>query len=205
MKNMLTPEEQIEFLAAIEKVKTVATRQLLERTYPDNVMRIIPQLHHNVDALFVQETTTGKEIACRAGCSYCCHVRVEAKPPEIDYIARQLKLLPDAELTHILAHMYEGFIEKGRLAVAEPQKRAACVLLENQQCMIYANRPAVCRKGHSTDAQRCAEGAQTIPQHLDIILKAEALIQGVGAAYADVQLSGESQEFTTALWDALNI
>ena len=196
---MLTPDEQAEFLAAIQSVRRVATRQLVEQPYPENIIRIVPQIQRGVDDLYIHAKAAGKDIACRAGCSYCCHVRVEAKQPEIDYIAHQLKQLPDAEFTHLVEHMRTGLSEKQRLATTDPLQRPPCVLLENQQCMIYANRPAVCRKGHSIDAQRCADGAATIPQHLDIILKAEALIQGARAAYSDVGLPADTLEFSAAL------
>ncbi|MFZ6689973.1 YkgJ family cysteine cluster protein [Undibacterium sp. SXout11W] len=199
---MLTPDEQDEFLAAIQSVRRVA-RQLAEKPYPANIMRIVPQIQHAVDDLFAQSNMTGKEIACRAGCSFCCHVRVEAQQPEIDYIAHQLTQLPVAELAHIVEHMRARLAEKQRLIAIDPLQKPPCVLLENQQCMIYENRPAVCRKGHSIDAQQCADGAATIPQHLDIILKAEALMQGVGAAYADVGLPADTKEFTAALFATL--
>ncbi|MFZ6862407.1 YkgJ family cysteine cluster protein [Undibacterium sp. Ji67W] len=202
---MLTPDEQAEFLAAIQSVRRVAFRQLAEKPYPANIMRIVPQIQHGVDDLFAPSNRAGKEIACRAGCSFCCHVRVEAQQPEIDYIAHQLRQLPVAEFAHIVEHMRIGLAEKQRLATTEPFQRPPCVLLENQQCMIYENRPAVCRKGHSIDAQQCADGASTIPQHLDIILKAEALMQGVSAAYADAGLPADTKEFTEALLVTLTI
>jgi len=196
---MLTPDEQAEFLAAIQSVRSVAVRQLAEKPYPANIMRIVPQIQRGVDDLFAPSNRTGKEIACRAGCSFCCHVRVEAQQPEIDYIAHQLRQLPVAEFSHIVEHMRFGLTEKQRLVAIDPLEKLPCVLLENQQCMIYENRPAVCRKGHSIDAQQCADGALTIPQHLDIILKAEALMQGASAAYADAGLPAETKEFTEAL------
>ncbi|MFZ6693717.1 YkgJ family cysteine cluster protein [Undibacterium sp. SXout20W] len=207
---MLTPDEQTAFLTAIDSVKAVSKRQLEERTYPDNVMRIIPQLHHKVDELFVQAQAEGRQIACRAGCSFCCHVRVEAKQAEIDYIAQKLHQLPETELTAILVHMEQGFAEKAAFSLSDPLKKLPCVLLKNQQCMIYENRPTVCRKGHSIDVQPCADGASEIPQHLDLILKAEAWIQGVGVACAEMAAQHDSdqpfvsKEFTQALWATLH-
>ncbi|MFZ6847845.1 YkgJ family cysteine cluster protein [Undibacterium sp. RuRC25W] len=205
---MLTAEEQAEFFAAIDAVKITAQRQLAQRVFPTNVIHLFPQLYRHVDDLFVKMQARGKTIACRAGCSYCCHVKLEAKQAEVDYIARQLKQLPADEFAHIVAHMRQGFVEKQALAQSNLGQRGPCVLLENQQCMIYANRPGVCRKAHSIDAQRCADGDETIPQHLDLILKAEALIQGVGAAVEEVMPEGtapESKEFTDALWVALAV
>lgn len=203
---MLTVDEQAEFYAAIAAVKDAAQRQLAKRPFPDNVIHLYPQLHLNVDHLFTTGAAASKSIACSAGCSHCCHVKIEAKQPEVDYIARQLKQLSADELAHIVEHMRRGFEEKKAMAKVTPHRRGACVLLEDHRCMIYVNRPAVCRKGHSLDAQQCAAGATTIPQHLDLILKAEALIQGVGMAVAEVMPGGSSTastEFADALWVAL--
>ncbi|MFZ6726844.1 YkgJ family cysteine cluster protein [Undibacterium sp. MH2W] len=203
---MLTADEQAHFFAAIEAVKNAAQRQLATRPFPENVVHLYPQLHRQVDDLFVKASEAGRVTACHAGCSYCCHVRVEAKQTEVDYIAGQLKQLPRDALEHIIDHMRQGILRKQAIEEQAPGQRGACILLENQRCAIYAYRPAVCRKGHSLDAEQCATGAATIPQHLDLILKTEALIQGIGAAVAAAIPDGApsaSTEFADALWMAL--
>lgn len=67
-------------------------------------------------------------LACRPGCSGCCHYPVDIMPLEADLIAKRTGRRP---------------IASGGTADTEDMP---CPFLSNNQCSIYDDRPMVCRK-----------------------------------------------------------
>jgi Fe-S-cluster containining protein len=95
--------------------------------------------------------------ACGKGCSYCCHILVEASVPEIlaiaEYIRHQFtperrERLDRAIDEHI--RTTEGMTRDGRMSIS-----VACPLLEAGCCSVYESRPIACRNWHSSDVGRC--------------------------------------------------
>jgi Fe-S-cluster containining protein len=98
-------------------------------------------------------------VACRAGCDFCCHLRVMATAPEVfallDYLAANLD-----------EAAFEAFSE--RVAAADRALRAlpseavvttnlACPVLVDGRCSGYPARPLNCRAYHSTSRQACED------------------------------------------------
>lgn len=98
-------------------------------------------------------------VACRAGCDFCCHLRVMATAPEVfallDYLASSLD-----------EAAFEAFAE--RVAAADRALRAlpseavvttnlACPVLVDGRCSGYPARPLNCRAYHSTSRQACED------------------------------------------------
>ena len=108
-------------------------------------------LHSNMDASINRFRSVS--VACRRGCSHCCHMWVDASAPELLYIA---KLLPDnqrAAATLKLQATCEktqgmSFDERGKFV-------CACPMLAEGNCSAYATRPLVCRAAASIDAAIC--------------------------------------------------
>jgi Fe-S-cluster containining protein len=92
-----------------------------------------------------------RPLACGNGCSWCCHLHVDAKAPEIFLIADYVKdiLAPAPEeidalkqrLTTVAART-EG-LDPGRRALA----KIPCALLVDGRCSVYKVRPLACRVG----------------------------------------------------------
>ena len=98
------------------------------------------------------------KIACSQGCSYCCrHNRVEVFIFEVfvivDYINRtfskkRIDQLIDSLRSTVLAVSNET-------ATIHSHYFKKCVLLENDQCLVYDVRPINCRQFHSIDLSLC--------------------------------------------------
>lgn len=92
-------------------------------------------------------------IACRRGCSHCCHVWVSATGPEVLFAAAAIPARSRAETAKTIEitnaqTMHFDFEERDNHAIA-------CPLLANNLCTVYAARPVTCRTAASGDAQIC--------------------------------------------------
>ncbi|MFN7145407.1 MAG: YkgJ family cysteine cluster protein, partial [Myxococcota bacterium] len=103
-----------------------------------------------------------------AGCSWCCHVHVDASAPEILATAAHLRRTRSAEalaaLRDRLAAHASRIVGPGlgpglRLDdEARWAQRIPCALLaEDGRCSIYDARPLRCRAFHSCSADRCRD------------------------------------------------
>jgi hypothetical protein len=182
----LSDREQQMFWQAIASVRQSHAEFLRTQTKPLHLTSV-PLLHQAIDQIATQ-TGVDTPVACRAGCSDCCHQRqIEVTTLEARYIVQ--RLLEDVCDIDALRQRLQAC-----LVVSADDAHPACPLLENHQCSIYAYRPAVCRKAHSLDVLACAERAAQIPQHLERILKSEAWMQGVELA---LQEAGQPQQRRT--------
>lgn len=85
------------------------------------------------------------DLACRRGCSACCHVQLTITPLEADRVRAALRALPSDRRDGLRGRARE-------LRTAGPLDSAeACVMLgEHGDCAIYSARPLVCRtQGHA--------------------------------------------------------
>lgn len=97
------------------------------------------------------------EVACRQGCSHCCHQTVGVTPLEAFAIVSHLvSTRSDGELTMLQAALEERVRETRGLTAAEQYSpRFPCVFLADGACSIYEARPLVCRGMNSLDADAC--------------------------------------------------
>lgn len=97
------------------------------------------------------------KVDCRAGCSFCCWLRIDVRAHEVFLIARHLRqdwpaealteLMTDLELTR---RALTGGHESGRNTAPRP-----CVLLVDGLCSVYEVRPAACRRYLSGSVEAC--------------------------------------------------
>jgi Fe-S-cluster containining protein len=120
--------------------------------------------HGSVDPLmeFVYSSlTAGAEhiahipLACRKGCSFCCHLWVDATPPEVLYAVKNMP--PDQrqkalEAVERVCGLSAGVSFEERSRKFNP----ACSLLDDQgACSVYESRPISCRTVVSSNADEC--------------------------------------------------
>lgn len=107
-------------------------------------------------------------VACRAGCDFCCHLRVMATPAEVfallDFLDNHLDRASFDQFARRLA-------ETDRRLRALPEKRLlttniACPALVNGACSGYAARPLNCRSYHSLSREACEDSFKH-PEDLD--------------------------------------
>lgn len=194
----LTEQEQAQLNEAINKVHAVGVAVIAQSQYAEKAVTFIEHLQYNVDQVVQPAFTDEPKADCKAGCAHCCKDRtVEIGFPEAFYMAQQIKALPEAKQQDIVTRLSKTVEIQDR---GEPIPE--CSFLENNQCMIYDIRPSVCRKAHSQDVNACINNTD-IPQNLNVVLSAEALIVGTQRAYDTLGYVAESRELNRVMYAAL--
>lgn len=103
-----------------------------------------------------QADLKGDPLACRKGCSWCCHELVIATPVEILWIYEVVSRLERAQRDDLLARL-AAYDEGMRDRYDQPPTfvRIKCPFLVDSECSIYEDRPMRCRGTNSTDADVC--------------------------------------------------
>jgi len=197
---MLTDEEQVAFRESTASVRRLAAASLCQVGDAGRAIEFIANLHRALDRVASRASEHGLVPDCKVGCSYCCHVRVEATDPEIFRIARKIRQQPASEVTDL--------IDKLRRRVAGHDAggidiKQSCTFLVEGRCTIYEVRPASCRKAHSLSAKQCGTLSPEIPQNLKLLVEAEALMAGTSEAYQEVRLPASAHELNSAVLAAL--
>jgi hypothetical protein len=145
-------------------------------------------------------------LACRAGCNFCCHLRVMVYPHEAIALFRYLG-----------SRMSRGRAQQVRLRIIENDAakhsgeqgvgtKTPCAFLIDGKCSAYEVRPAACAGYHSMSRERCeasfnatGDSPDGIPMLKGLHHVATALDEGTDAALKAGALSGERIELHTAL------
>lgn len=141
------------------------------------------------------------EVACRSGCSHCCHQTVGITPLEGVAIVEHLRRTrPREELDVLQSKLVQRVAETANLSASEQYSpEFPCVFLADGACSIYEARPLVCRGMNSLDAEACqkrmfdsaarerflAEGKDGLC-YLEPILGAKAVSAGLQFALTDL-------------------
>jgi Fe-S-cluster containining protein len=155
---------------------------------------------------------TGAAIECRAGCSFCCWLRIDVRAHEVLLISR---FLQREELAHQRAALgarvreagarVAGLTQAGRQAVHQP-----CALLDHAGCCtVYAVRPAACRRYLSVSVDACEaiwkdEPPATEPEHPMIAEPGRYAASGAHNAFIAAGYDGYSYDLMAALAEALD-
>ncbi len=105
-------------------------------------------------------STPGKikaQVACRAGCDFCCRVPMGVQAHEVllaaDYL--QAHFTP----TEIAQTIERAAVHRARVAAPGVTLYGglgqACPLLRESRCSIYEARPQICRAHHASNAKVC--------------------------------------------------
>jgi Fe-S-cluster containining protein len=91
----------------------------------------------------------GEPLACKAGCTYCCHNVVMATAPEIFAAAGELRTRHDQAFVAGVAGRCDA------VGATAGIRRSPCPLLHDNLCSVYSARPTVCRKHTSFSVDAC--------------------------------------------------
>jgi Fe-S-cluster containining protein len=154
----------------------------------------------------------GRSIDCRAGCSFCCWLRIDARAHEVLLVRR---FLEREELAHqreaLMARVREsgarvaGLGHAARQAVHQP-----CALLDHAGCCtVYAARPAACRRYLSVSVDACEaiwnrEPPAQEPEHPGIAEPGRYAASGAHNAFIAAGYDGYSYDLMAALAEALD-
>lgn len=151
--------------------------------------------------------------ACKAGCAFCCHYKVEVRAHEMLLIKDYMSKTFNAE--KIAAVLAEVEANAAIIRTLTPEQHLTtnlkCALLQDNQCSIYPVRPFRCRNFHSTDANAC-EQSHGDPSNMeiatgmieDVAMFADAHTQGFEAAATQTGRDVQVYDFTTALLELYN-
>jgi Fe-S-cluster containining protein len=97
------------------------------------------------------------ELACKCGCSYCCHLRIEIRPHDAFVMAQHVQARFSAEQRARTLARVEEALERIAPLTPDQHIRAGipCALLEDGACSVYEARPATCRKYYSVSVETC--------------------------------------------------
>jgi|ERR1700733_1595311 len=174
---------------------------------------LVASLNRQMEATIAH--ATGREgvpaIACRAGCSFCCHIPVEIAPHEAValYDHLQTKLQPDVK-----AAVTERLLaNRDRISTMTKAEHAAtnvqCAFLVDHKCSAYGSRPLACASHHSFDVSPCEESykhpeipeseAAPIPKSYMLVCIDSGMKSGVLQALDAAKLNNETFELNTAV------
>jgi Fe-S-cluster containining protein len=151
-------------------------------------------------------------LACRAGCSLCCSLRVDVFAHEVFLLAEHIRShFSASELTALMTRLDAHAATILPLTPFEHATRnVPCAMLREGRCSVYAARPHSCRRHHSQDLAACQ---YTFDHPIDLETPAahdrnlfrsltEAMVQGV-EVYAELGYDYTIYELGTALHEAL--
>lgn len=93
---------------------------------------------------------------CKPGCSWCCHLRVTISLDEgLSAVSGLQSLAPETQ-TAVRSRLTAHVAETGTLSTTDIlRKPRLCPLNEAGNCMVYENRPLVCRVAHNYNVRSC--------------------------------------------------
>ena len=135
------------------------------------------------------------QIACKAGCDICCHIRVMASVPEVLRIAEYVREHFSENEQDLLGKRIDANVAALN-SLTPPErlnKMILCPLIVDHKCSIHPIRPVPCRAHHSTDVEVCKKGFQhpdkvQIPHFLDVDTVIAPVINGLRRAVRNSKL-----------------
>lgn len=192
-------DEVSKALEAQEKKYYGQLRVTRNKTFAINLVR---NLYSQIDAKASQAIKVrGVKFHCKPGCSYCCSLRVEAVPPEIFLLARELRKLPKLEFDALLDQISAQARYANGLRMESYDR--PCALLKEGRCSIYDFRPGMCRKLYSLDVNACQTPGADAPEDKELFTDIAALVVGANEGYGRAKFPNDSHELSQALWVAL--
>jgi len=125
-------------------------------------------------------------LACRAGCTWCCHFSVDVRAIEafgiLDFVERTFTA---EEKARVYAEIRTNSAALDKLDEFERMRRnVKCPFLSQGRCSIYSVRPQTCRNYHATSAVGCQQSYED-PDNLDIDPEFAPLVYQAGGAHVD--------------------
>lgn len=125
-------------------------------------------------------------LACRAGCTWCCHFSVDVRAVEVfgilDFVDRTFSV---EEKARVYDEIRANSVALDNLDEFERMRRnVKCPFLKEGRCSIYSVRPQTCRNYHATSAVGCQQSYED-PDNLDIDPEFAPLVYQAGGAHVD--------------------
>ncbi len=168
------------------------------------LVHTISLFQENTDSLVRSRLAEAPDfkLDCKKGCTFCCHLRVDALPPEVFRIARYVESLADARKADIRNRLESHADYAAGRRFTEYKK--ACVFLDSDgSCEIYPIRPHKCRKFVSASVEACENGSDNV-EDTSLLGAANRLATETIAAYKARGLAMYPAELGQAVLKTLN-
>jgi hypothetical protein len=152
-----------------------------------------------------------RQMACTAGCNYCCSHSVTTWAPSVIALAHYLKKKLDPEAMAMLLERMRVHIEVGLSMTPLEQafRRRMCPLNVDGRCIGYEYRPFPCRGYHSFDVKTCKANMETeaadgyVPHDPRRTARETLMTEATSAVTVALGLNDNELELVPALWVAL--
>jgi Fe-S-cluster containining protein len=194
--------------ATAQFIFDVTVSALKSSTDGDACTSLVAKADRSIDATFDQLRKKGAPIACKSGCSFCCHLRVTVTAPEAIALFRYLRSeIPASLAPEIERRLLEN---ADRIARMTEQQHLAtnvqCAFLVNGACSAYRARPLACALHHSLNVDAC-ERLYENPADLSVgVRKLKVIEDSMAATHAGMKqalqglgLSDQPMELNTAV------
>jgi Fe-S-cluster containining protein len=174
----------------------------------DSCMALAAGIDSLIDQAFQHFQKDGAGIACRAGCSFCCHLRVMVYPHEAIALFRYLGSRMPKEQVNVVRQRVIENAENVRNASRDGRAppRVACAFLVDGKCSAYEVRPGACAGYHSLSREHCEKtynDPEAWPEGTPVLKAlryiAEEMADGMDEGLAAAGLSGTRIELQTAV------
>ena len=155
---------------------------------------------------------SGKSIACKEGCSFCCYLKVDIQPGEAFLIADYIRAHFSAEERKVVEEKArENWKKIEPMALKEHfSVNLPCPLLKDGRCSAYSVRPATCRMFHARTIQTCKDSFER-PDDLAapdspvgaVRLATASAHMGVTKAFEDAGYDSNAYDLNPAILEAL--
>ena len=194
--------------AAAAFIRDVTDSTLRSGTDVDSCTALVAKADRRFEATFDHLRKDGAPIACKPGCSFCCHLRVTVAPHEAIALFRHLRSQIPAPLAQEIEQRV--LANAARIAhMTEEQhwsKNVQCAFLVDGTCSAYRARPMACALHHSLDVDACEASYENPADHSVGIRKLAVIEETMAATQAGTKqalealgLSAEPMELHTAV------
>lgn len=149
------------------------------------VMRAYENSRERHDARIAAAPDVGT-LACRAGCTWCCHFSVDVRAVEafgiIDFVERTFT--PEEKSRVYSEVRTNAATLNGMDDIERMRHNIKCPFLSAGRCSIYTARPQTCRNYHATAVAGCQASFEN-PDNLEIDPEFAPLVYQAGGAHVD--------------------
>lgn len=130
--------------------------------------------------------TDASTLACKAGCSWCCHFTIDVRPIEalriLDFVETTFSAAEKVRVRNEIAA--NGALLSELDDVERMQQNVKCPFLSAGCCTLYEARPQTCRNYHATNVAGCQQSFEQ-PGNLDIDPEFAPMVFQMGGAHVD--------------------
>ena len=186
----------MEFTLDFQLIRAILERERAQASDEIRTLGVFPALESSQqrhDGRIAAAPDVGT-LACREGCTWCCHFTVDVRAVEVfrilDFVEQSFT--PE-EKARVYAEVRVNSQALSKLSEdARVTRNVKCPFLNEGRCTIYAARPQSCRNYHATNVAGCQQSYEE-PGNLDIDPDFAPGVWQVGQAHVEAFSSGMSE------------